>query len=269
LIKHDSDRKAMMERIFERQSKFQINELSISKISLPLSVTYFEKNIVYDDLVGLDPKLSFDMLFFEINDLVPNILELEKSISNNNNQNNVEFLSIQIFDLDNPIFLIILIPFAGFILIRYENEQIKFYQFKHLFTFIFVAILVSSAVVTPISISSSYWGYAFAEIDNSTEIISQLENSENILQENVTAIFATENSTNIDLSQITITELFSTPTISAPHSTESKMSLSDILTFTLSKYTNSTGSTISAPHSTESKMSLSEHRLNHFCSSFN
>ncbi len=188
LIKYESDRKAILERVVDRQLKFKQSELKLSQIILPS--IYLEQDIA-DDSIYEHFDLSFDKLNVGINDLIPNIFE-SRIISNlvnvdpNISQINVEFLNDQLFDPKIPILLILLIPFSGFVLIRHETEQIKFHHIKQFFTFIFLAILVSSAVITPMSISSSYWGpYAFAEIDNSTETISQ---PENILQNNSTTI---------------------------------------------------------------------------------
>jgi len=69
----------------------------------------------------------------------------------------------QVVDVKNPTLLILLIPFAGFVIIRSENEKIQFYDVQKFVAYIFIVILVSSAVVTPFSFSVFYWGYAFAE----------------------------------------------------------------------------------------------------------
>ena len=69
----------------------------------------------------------------------------------------------QIVDVKNPTLLFLLIPFAGFVIIRSENEKIQFYDVQKFVAYIFIVILVSSAVVTPFSFSVFYWGYAFAQ----------------------------------------------------------------------------------------------------------
>jgi len=268
LIKHDSDRKIIMERIFDRQFKLKINESNLLKISSPSILSYYEQDID-DDLIYEDSDLSINKSYFGINNLIPNIFESEIIISNfiRIDQNifdeiNIEYLNDQLFDPKNPILLILLIPFAGFVLIRYDNDQIKFYQVKQFFTLIFVVILVSSTVITPMSISSYYWGgYAFAEIDNSTEIISQLESAENILQNNVTNILQ-NNSTNIlesnnDFSEINFSEIISPNFYSIKPNNE--ISISDILSVTLSKFTGiTTSSDVSDSLTTDSNMSISD-----------
>jgi hypothetical protein len=72
-------------------------------------------------------------------------------------------LVYQSVDPKNPTLLVLLIPFAGFVIIRCENEKIQFYDVKKFVAYMFIVILVSSAVVTPFSFSVFYWGYAFAQ----------------------------------------------------------------------------------------------------------
>ncbi|WP_371504377.1 LamG-like jellyroll fold domain-containing protein, partial [Nitrosopumilus adriaticus] len=295
LIKYDSDRKIMMERIFDRQSKFEINNSKLLKTLLPSVLSSSSVNddldVLDNDIKFADHILSFDKFNLQLNDLILNTIKSEKSFLtafNTNHeifiQNNVELLNDQIFDPKNPILLILLIPFAGFVLIRFENEQTKFYQIKQFFTFAFIIILVSSAVITPMSISSSYWGtYAFGELDNSTEIISELDNSTEIISEldnsteiiseldNSTEIISElDNSTEIIL-QNNLTDIFESndnplqlnySEIILPESIYAKpnnqMSISDILSTTLSKFTgNATSSTSDLP-SSNSFMSISD-----------
>ncbi|KAF6247875.1 hypothetical protein C6990_01840, partial [Nitrosopumilus sp. b3] len=258
LIKYDSDRKIMMERILDRQSKLKINESELLD-NLPPSTLVSHEEIVDDVQILMDHSQLFDKLYFGINDLIPNIFESGNLILNFKNndhniliQNNIKILNDQIFDPNNPILLILLIPFAGFVLIRYDNEQTKFYQIKQFFTFAFIVILLSSAVITPMSISSSYWGYAFAEMDNGTEIISQLEDTEIVSQENFT------NTSDIDSNLLGID--FSEHVTSQTHSSQSinQMSISDILSVTLSQFTGNTIPDETDSSSTDSNMSISD-----------
>jgi len=69
----------------------------------------------------------------------------------------------QVVDVKNPTLLVLLIPFASFVIIRIENEKIQFHDVQKFVAYIFIVILVSSAVVTPFSFSVFYWGYAFAQ----------------------------------------------------------------------------------------------------------
>ncbi|MGI0064133.1 MAG: LamG-like jellyroll fold domain-containing protein, partial [Nitrosopumilaceae archaeon] len=71
----------------------------------------------------------------------------------------------QIVDPNQPTLLVLLIPLVGLVLIRNENDRIKFYNIQKFVSFIFAIILISSAVITPFSYSVMYWGRAFAEED--------------------------------------------------------------------------------------------------------
>src|SRR3990170_7681643 len=86
-------------------------------------------------------------------------------------------------DSKQPTGIIILVLISGLIFIQNENNPFKFNNFKKFFSYIFIILLVSSGIITPISISSSYWGTAFGEEmndNNSTESsdhqINSLEN---------------------------------------------------------------------------------------------
>ncbi|EIJ66756.1 hypothetical protein BD31_I0211, partial [Candidatus Nitrosopumilus salaria BD31] len=237
-----------MERIFDRQSKIKINELKLLEKYSPSTFAYYEFDITEDEMIN-HFDLSFNYLFSQVDNLISNLnpdnlisnyISAEQIISP---QINIDFINDQIFDPENPILLILLIPFAGFILIRYDNEQIKFYHLKQFFTLIFVTLLVSSAVITPLSISSSYWGYAFADMDNSTDTLATL-NSENITQENITQENITqENIVNIPIPNNDQPEInFNEIVFPEFYSLESnnQMSISDILSITLSKFGSNT-----------------------------
>ncbi|MGY5149489.1 MAG: hypothetical protein ACW9W3_05450, partial [Candidatus Nitrosopumilus sp. bin_68KS] len=259
LVKHESDRKIMMERIFDRQSKFQIDKSKLSQIVFPSTLDYDDQNLIGDQILYAHNDLSFDKLYVELNNLIPNIFESEKIFPNfiNSNydtliQNNIKLVNDQVFDPNNPILLILLIPFAGFVLIRYDNEQIKFYQIKQFFTLTFVVILVASAVITPMSISSSYWGYAYGEIDNSTEIIPQLQDPEIIYQDNVTNI----SQSNDDLFELDFSTYVSTETQLTQ--SNNQMSISDILSVTLSQFIDNTTPDSTDLLSADSNISISD-----------
>jgi hypothetical protein len=68
-------------------------------------------------------------------------------------------------DPNQPTLLVLLLPLAGLVLIRTDNDKIKFYHIQKIVSFIFAIILISSAVITPFSYSVMYWGRAFAEED--------------------------------------------------------------------------------------------------------
>ena len=61
----------------------------------------------------------------------------------------------------NPLIVLLLVPLSGIILVKTEFSVIRF-EHKY-FASILVIILISSAVITPLSISNNYWGYAYAD----------------------------------------------------------------------------------------------------------
>ena len=63
-----------------------------------------------------------------------------------------EQITIQAYqsvDANNPTLLVLLLPFAGIILIKLENEKLSFNDLHRLGCFIFILVLLSSAVTTP------------------------------------------------------------------------------------------------------------------------
>ena len=71
----------------------------------------------------------------------------------------------------------LLLPLAGFVLIRIENDTLDFNSLKRVFCFVFVTILISSAVITPLSISSAYWGVAYVEELTDVQLTSEDEST--------------------------------------------------------------------------------------------
>ncbi|MGI0076893.1 MAG: LamG-like jellyroll fold domain-containing protein, partial [Nitrosopumilaceae archaeon] len=82
-------------------------------------------------------------------------------------------ITIQVYhivDPHNPTLLVLLIPMVGLVLIRNENDRIKFYNIQKFVSLIFAIILISSTIITPFSYSMFYWGKAFAEEDSTGDI---------------------------------------------------------------------------------------------------
>ncbi|MDH2906498.1 MAG: hypothetical protein PXX83_00170, partial [Candidatus Nitrosotalea sp.] len=59
------------------------------------------------------------------------------------------------------------VPFAGYVLVRMNAERFRVKP-KSIFSFCFIVLLVVSSITTPLSISSNYWGQAFAQEYNDT-----------------------------------------------------------------------------------------------------
>ncbi|MDE1818414.1 MAG: hypothetical protein KGI19_07410, partial [Thaumarchaeota archaeon] len=72
-----------------------------------------------------------------------------------------------IFDLENSLTLLLIVPFAGYLLVRVTDGRFRIKP-KSIFSFCFIILLVVSSITTPFSISSNYWGQAFAQEYNGT-----------------------------------------------------------------------------------------------------
>jgi len=172
MIKGNDERKTIMERIFDGSKLNRIvsdstiysvedDLMSASLADKPQSET--SNNDLELQIEQRLPTFLIDFSFSEkqlvtfyenIDEITDQIIITTTSLSN----------------VNSPMFLLVL-PLAGFVLIRIENDKLDFNSLKRVFCFVFVTILVSSAIITPLSISSVYWGVAYAEefsIDNQT-----------------------------------------------------------------------------------------------------
>jgi hypothetical protein len=67
------------------------------------------------------------------------------------------------FNSNQPTLLVLLLPLAGFVIIRAENQNIRFYHIQKIVSFLFIIILLSSSIIGPFSYSFILWGNAFAQ----------------------------------------------------------------------------------------------------------
>ena len=195
LVKQFSDRKGIMERILPID-RIRNQEKSPNK-------NYLDTNLqlIYSDYnFKINKQDPFGNLLFNsiINDNFNNYIS--NSFDTFSKQIFIHDFQIQQFldsihlipdielsslfnqiDSKQPTGIIILVLISGLIFIQNENNHIKFNNFRKLFSYIFIILLVSSVIITPISISSSYWGTAFGEeMNNNTESSNnQINSSEN------------------------------------------------------------------------------------------
>jgi len=194
-VKQNSERLASMERIFERtlvhktvknpiSEYFSSSSIQVLKQDNVLSGFYqSESDFINDNLQisGLSSVIS-ELLLQTPTIIIP--LTSEQTLQKfEASQNPLLELENTVYTQENPLPLVILVPLLGYILLRSETQRIEFYNFQRIFCFVFVVILLSSGVITPISISSSYWGYAYAEesIDDSAQNILQSPNSNDLI----------------------------------------------------------------------------------------
>jgi len=207
-IKHQTDKKAIMERIMPTQLSRMLSDTNIFKqksstLQLITNDDWYDTSVFATpfvltnsdtELVGkhnfsmenvllnstLTPQKQFDDVYQTLIDINYVIIDSGKSL----------------VSVNNPVTLLFTVFLVGYIFIRTENQKIEFYNFRRVFCFVFVTILMSSAVLTPLSISSSYWGIAYAEefpsdpsetLDNS---VPEFNDSVSIVPSNATAIEA-------------------------------------------------------------------------------
>jgi hypothetical protein len=188
LIKHNDNRHTILDRIFNSDRK-NLNKLSFVQNLLEhnkLSVNYISDVNLAESLQIFIFKsdLKIDLLFniFE-HDYASSIESLKIEIPFN--QNDVNSLQN---NLNDPTIVYLLIPFAGIVLLYSENLRLKSLKNSNIRALPLLIILIASLGVTPLSISSSYWGPQFAYADNSTnDVIEQLTNqTESVMSSNIT-----------------------------------------------------------------------------------
>jgi len=168
LIKENSDQLAVLERIKNHdRSKsnhkiglFELLNNEFSNVSDPAKLLIgfnyfayaesFESNKIYIE--------DSNDLFFDYNSLTLFFDSIHQFI----NTDQIQFDNNYVQSINSYI-LLLLLPLSGFILISNENSKLQFYNFRQFFSFVAVFILLSSTIITPLSISSSYWGFAYAE----------------------------------------------------------------------------------------------------------
>src|SRR3972149_9806058 len=209
LIKQNSDKRALWERIFPLdrirnisksffkiiQNDHSLSYLQISEISsnnddysieqIPIYGSELKNLSEFEKFVG---KIGY--VYDQIGIRALNLLDVDKFISKSGYVadqiaihaqhladpekfvgksmfvgQQITIQVYQIVDPKNPTLLVLLIPLVGLVLIRNENDKIKFYNIQKIVSLIFAIILISSAIITPFSYSVMYWGYAFAEED--------------------------------------------------------------------------------------------------------
>src|SRR3972149_1537251 len=198
LVKQFSDRKGIMERILpidriRNQEKLSNKNYLDTNIQLIFSDYNFQFNkqdpfgnlfinSIINDNFNNYMHNSFDTFSKEIFD---HDFQLQQFLDSIHLITNIELSTSSFNQIDSKeltgIFVLVLI--FGLIFVRTESNHIKFNNYRKFFSYIVIVLLISSGVITPISISSSYWGTASGEEmnNNSTESTDQQINSfENI-----------------------------------------------------------------------------------------
>ncbi len=185
------------------------------------------------------------------------------SISNNLGNSISSFGNI-ISSQNNPTLLVVLLPLSGYILIRSENDRIKIKNTRQFFCLFFIVLLMSSTAITPLSISHSYWGMAFADgtepnndtISSNSTVPTNSTTPINyaILNNDTASISLTPIQNQSDIinpQNIIISSSQSNTTVSDP------LVLEDVIEASLSNMTNSSNSQVNETNSSRNDMSSS------------
>jgi len=168
-IKADLERKAIFERIWNQERP----KLSGKSVSNPI-LTNTQNGLitVFDETFST---------FWNDNQNLFSEFENPSNFENPVNAASSQHLILQeqnLKDLSefadklNPSLLMVTVPLAGFVLLRSETNGFEFYNFRRFSCYLFIIILLSSGVFTPLSISSSYWPNAYAqEFDESASVV--------------------------------------------------------------------------------------------------
>ena len=196
LVKQFSDRKGIMERILpidriRNQEKLSNKNYLDTNIQLIFSDYNFQFNkqdpfgnlfinSIINDNFNNYMHNSFDTFSKEIFD---HDFQLQQFLDSIHLITNIELSTSSFNQIDSkePTGIIILVLISGLIFIQNENNHIKFNNFRKFVSYIFIILLVSSGIITPISISSSYWGTAFGEEMNNNNSAESTDHQINSL----------------------------------------------------------------------------------------
>src|SRR3989442_2749782 len=190
LVKGVHDVQATMDRIWNSDRIRLIGKTVV--VDNPLAI-----NQPVTKLSSFDEKLSYNNYYLErdfvniFNKLLSVKLTKEVSLDTNNEaslligsvrstEDNILLVAHDFVSTKNPIIFVLLVPLSGYILIRAEEARFQFQKSRQFLSFCFIALLLSSMVLTPISISSSYSNKAYAEIDNNTGLLSKTASNSGI-----------------------------------------------------------------------------------------
>jgi len=151
---------------------YLIDNMGIDDNSIPQILSIVK--IQSDNKTMLERIWNYNLLSSTIDAFAETLPMNDELVINSNSiisQVNFNELLIPIQAIENnylssdeyPTLFLLLAPFAGFVLLSKNNFKIKQTSSKQFSSYVLIFVLLSSATLAPVSIGSSYWGYAFAE----------------------------------------------------------------------------------------------------------
>ncbi|MGY5143365.1 MAG: hypothetical protein ACW9XH_02680, partial [Candidatus Nitrosopumilus sp. bin_32a] len=129
------------------------------------------------DLISIDSNVIQTTFFADPFNLISDYISGQNIIESINNlkENSLIIYSVSNFDLsfllDDSFVIVIFTPLVFLLLIFLEDVKFKFEKIRPFLSLIFIVIILSTVVVTPYSISSTYWPEAYADTGNMDEQI--------------------------------------------------------------------------------------------------
>jgi len=241
-------KKNLKSEIFSLDDSYQ-QDLSddFNLIESPNSLTTF--------LVDLSPIISNSVLDYNLENILQSIDGFDDPLLDTFfNSFVLDFNSFVVFDVNFVV--VIFAPLVFFLFIFAEDVKFKIEKIRPILSLVFVVILLSTTVITPYSISSSYWPEAYADTsaldDNQTASTDNTSSSSTPAEDTVTVEATTSNQTPINdlVTNSTITNTTSiNGTIPGTNSTGTDIPVNGTI-----PGTNSTGTDIPIilPNATES-----------------
>ena len=179
-VKHNSEKLTTLERIYPNRIRDN-TKLDLDEITSSITLKQVVDNYNINDLISKQSlNVNLDLVKYSIP-----IFSIFDFVQNNNVLSNNDLVAstqnvLSVVDENNQYFLVLLVPLSGYILLRTESRNNNFINTRLASSSILTIILISSAVLTPFSIGSNYWGIAYAE-EFSPSLTESLPLSENIV----------------------------------------------------------------------------------------
>ncbi|WKT58388.1 LamG-like jellyroll fold domain-containing protein [Candidatus Nitrosotenuis chungbukensis] len=185
LLKHNNNQ-AILERVFN-QRKFNFDK--ISDVASPfVTASAYHNTIGYlSDSLSDSADDNFEQILSRIQTFLTSksdvdLIELQPVIYSiltkfvfDDVENNIQYVGDS-FEQQSSSLLFIFAVVAFYIMVRSENPKIRIQNYNRILSLVFISILLSSGIASPISISKSYWiKEAYADHSDQTPHI-QLDN---------------------------------------------------------------------------------------------
>ncbi|MCV0413253.1 MAG: hypothetical protein K5782_09675, partial [Nitrosarchaeum sp.] len=138
--------------------------------------------------------------FSDQNNLLDEFSTLNNPLSveyeNNFSFNFENLFNLTVSETESQFVLILFVPFVVFLFLYFEDFEFKIRKLRQPLSFVFALLILSTLVITPYTISSSYWPMAYAEISDNTTASADTSSSSTPAEDNVAEATTSSNVTN-------------------------------------------------------------------------